>query len=191
MDRATVAFWLLIAALLSASGFFGVKAEQQRRELQQASGAVASGDFVRFVSALDGDTVLMATTAGENVTVRLVGIKTFDADPRDPVGAYGQQAVDGITRTLADRPVRVLLNDPPKDKKGRTLATLFVGESDVALSMVRDGTALVYTEFPFPAMALYLGEQRLAREERRGLWANEAAVNRADGLAKEWGAQDE
>jgi endonuclease YncB( thermonuclease family) len=185
----TTLFWTIIAALLGASAFLGVGAETRRRELQAAKGAVASGDLVAFVSVVDGDTVLVRTEAAENVTVRIVGVKAFDADAKDDTGAFGQRAIDELSRALGQKSIRVELNDPPRDAHGRTLATLYVDEEDVGLSLVRSGTSLVYTAHPFPAMAAYLQEQGVARGERRGLWANAEATARADGLARQWRAR--
>lgn len=187
MDRGTTVFWTLIALLVCASAYLGFGAERQRRDLQQAKGAVASGDVVTLASVVDGDTLLMNTATGEQVTIRIVGVKAFDADAKDDTGAFGQRAIDELQRLLAQKPVRVELNDPPRDKHGRTLATLYLDDEDVGLSLVRSGTSLVYTSFPFPAMPEYLQEQGVARGERRGLWANRDTTARADGLARQWG----
>ncbi len=189
MERGTFAFWALIGGLLCASTLFGVGAERQRRELQAAKGSIATGDEVELVNVIDGDTVLMRADSGENVTIRVVGVKAFDASARDDTGSFGQGAIDQLRRTLEGKRARVELNDPPRDAHGRTLATLFVAEEDVGLALVRSGMTLVYTVHPFPAMGVYLQEQSGALSERRGLWANDAARTRAQGLSREWSAR--
>jgi micrococcal nuclease len=187
VDKGPAIFWALIAALSSASVYLGVGAERMRTELQQAKGAVATGDLLTLRSVVDGDTLQMATEAGESVTIRIVGVKAFDAGAKDDTGAFGQRAIDELSRLLDGKLVRVEVNDPPRDSHGRTLATLFVEDDDVGLSLVRAGTSLVYTSHPFPAMPQYLQEQGVARGEKRGLWANRDATARADGLARQWG----
>lgn len=187
MDRGPAIFWTLIAVLLGASVYLGVGAERLRTELQQAKGAVSTGDVVTLGSVIDGDTLQMHTERGEAVTIRVVGVKAFDAGAKDDTGAFGQRAMDELQRLLEGKRVRVEVNDPPRDSHGRTLATLYLDDEDVGLSLVRSGTSLVYTSHPFPAMPQYLQEQGVARGERRGLWANREATARADGLARQWG----
>jgi micrococcal nuclease len=192
MDRSSFLFWSLIAVLLSASLFFGLNAEQRRKSVQVGSGRIDSGDLVRLVKVVDGDTVQVVREGQEPVTVRLIGIKSFDAKvERDVVTPFGRAAVEALARSMADRPVRVMLNATPKDKKGRYLATLFADDQDIALHLVRKGLVLVYTVYPFPSMQLYLQEQEQARAGRRGLWVSAAATERALAMANEWRRQNQ
>jgi micrococcal nuclease len=192
MDRSSALFWSLIAVLLSASLFFGLNAEQRRKSMQVGSGKIDSGDLVRLVKVVDGDTVQVVREGQEPVTVRLIGVKSFDAKvERDVVTPFGQAAVEALRRSMADRPVRVMLNVTPKDRNGRYLATLFADDQDIALHLVRQGLVLVYTVYPFPSMQLYLQEQEKARAGRRGLWASAAATERALAMANEWRRQNQ
>jgi endonuclease YncB( thermonuclease family) len=187
VDRGTRFFWALVVALLGASLYFGVNAEAQRRSVQKSEATVATGDVVSFVRAVDGDTLLVANQAGESVAVRLLGIKAFAAGTdKDPTSRFGQAAVDELTSLVEDKPLRVLLNDPPTDKHGRTLAELFVADQDVGLQLVRRGLVLVYTVYPFPSMALYLQEQEAARAKRLGIWGDAEVAKRADLQLEQW-----
>lgn len=192
MDRRTFTFWAIISLLVGASAFFGISAEQQRRSVQAAGGKIESGDLVRLVRVIDGDSILAGREGQTPVTIRLVGIKSFDAKvEKDVVTPFAQAAIENIQRNLADRPVRVMLHATPKDRHGRYLATLFVDDEDVALRLVRQGLALVYTVYPFPAMQNYLQEQEQARAGRRGLWSNATATERALALIREWRNQNQ
>jgi len=192
MDRSTVSFWSLIAVLLSAALFFGLSAEQRRKSVQVGSGKIDSGDLVRLVKVIDGDSVQVVRDGQEPVAVRLIGIKSFNAKvEKDVVTPFGQAAVETLQRLMTDRSVRVLLNATPKDKSGRYLATLFANDQDIALHLVRQGLVLVYTVYPFPAMQSYLQEQEQARAGRRGLWANTAATERALAMMDEWRGQNQ
>lgn len=183
---------MLIALLLSASLFFGLNAEQRRKSVQAGSGRIDSGDLVRLVKVVDGDTVQVVREGQEPVTVRLIGIKSFDAKvERDVVTPFGRAAVEALARSMTDRPVRVMLNATPKDKNGRYLATLFADDQDIALHLVRQGLVMVYTVYPFPSMQLYLQAQEQARAGRRGLWASAAAAERALAMANEWRRQNQ
>ncbi|MCC6646544.1 MAG: thermonuclease family protein [Polyangiaceae bacterium] len=187
MDKGSKLFWLLISALMAASVLFGIGAERGRRAVQRAAGATLStGDLVRLVTVVDGDTVVVAK-GDDKATVRIVGIKSFPTDAgRDAAGGFGQAAVDALRRVLGDKPARVLMHDTKKDANGRHLATLFVDGEDVALRLVGEGAVLVYTVYPFPSMPTYSAAQDRARAASRGIWSNPAAAARADMLTREW-----
>lgn len=192
MDRTTVTFWALITVLLSSALFFGLNAEQRRKSVQAGSGKIESGDLVRLLKVIDGDTVQVGREGQEPVTVRLIGIKSFNAKvEKDVVTPFGQAAMESLQRLMTDRPVRVMLNATTKDKFGRYLATLYADDQDIALLLIRQGLVLVYTVYPFPAMQLYLQEQEQARAGRRGLWASSAAAERAQALINEWRGQSQ
>ncbi len=192
MDRLTLVFWAIIAVLLGTSAFYGLNAEKQRRSVQSAGGKIDSGDLVRLIKVIDGDSILAAREGQSPVTIRLVGIKSFDAKvEKDIVTPFAQAAIENIQRSAANRPVRVMLHSTPKDKHGRYLATLYVDDEDIALRLVRQGLVLVFTVYPFPAMQSYLQEQELARAGRRGLWSNTAVTERAIALIREWRNQNQ
>ncbi|MGK4008743.1 thermonuclease family protein [Sorangium sp. So ce1036] len=187
MARGTWLFWALIAALLGASAFFAQGAERQRNAALAGQATIRSGDVVRLVSVIDGDTVIVAREGGEQVAVRVIGIKAFSsARDKDPAAPYGRAAIDQIRRMLDQRAVRVLAHDPPRDRHGRTLATLFVEGHDVGLELIRGGHVLAYTAFPFPALPMYLQAQEQARGDRAGLWSDPEVVARAEALLTDW-----
>lgn len=82
-----------------------------------------------------------------------------------------------------------MLQNGAKDRFGRYIATLYVDDHDVGLKMIQDGLVIAYTVYPFPAMSMYLQAQETARSAKRGLWANNDAVQRATALIKEWQRQ--
>jgi len=187
VDRGTRVFWLLLTCLLGASLFFGVSAESRRRAVQRSQATLATGDIVQLSKVVDGDTVLVDNADKQSVAVRILGIKSFEDHPaRDVSSRFGAAAEQAMKKLMQDKPVRVLLNNPPQDKHGRTLAELFVGGRNVGLELVRRGLVMVYTVYPFPSMSLYLQAQETARAERRGLWGDEAVAKRADLLGRQW-----
>jgi len=187
LDTGTRIFWTILAALLGAAVFFGVQGERRRGEIQKAGASVQTGDLVALASVTDGDSIVVNNPAGDTVAIRLLGVKALEGAPgKDPFGIYAAEAANALRRNLADKPVRVLVGVPPKDKHGRTLATLFVDDRDVGLAMVSEGLALVYTAYPFPAMQRYLEEQARAQSDRKGLWADPAVAARAELLLGVW-----
>lgn len=180
-------FWGCITFLLGASLFYGLSVESMRRSIFKNEGKVDSGNVVSLLSVIDGDTVRVAQEGQQPVSVRILGIKAFEAGiAKDVVAPYGQAAIDTLQRLMANNPVRVLLHSTPKDKHGRYIATLYVDDQDIGLRLVKEGLAMVYTVYPFPAMSFYLQEQELARAGRRGLWANTDVATRALALIREW-----
>ena len=202
-DLQTLLFWGCIALLLGASLFYGLSAESMRRSLLKSEGKIESGAIVMLVRVtespsmtrtnmmlvrvVDGDSVTVVQEGQKPAAVRLLGIKAFDANiEKDVVAPYGQAAVDTLNRLMVNQPVRILLHTPPKDRYGRYIGALYVNDQDLGLHLIKEGLAVVYTVYPFPAMSFYLQEQELARAGRRGLWANAEVTTRAMALIHEW-----
>jgi micrococcal nuclease len=188
MDRMTLVFWTVISFLLCTSAFYGFSAEQQRSSIQKAGGEIQSGDAIQLVKVIDGDSVLVAKEGEEPVTLRLVGIKSFDAKvQKDVMTPFAQASVELLKREMTGKSLRILLNaNTPKDKYGRYLASLYAYDQDLAVSLINEGLVLVYPVYPFAAMPFYLQAQEQARSKRRGLWANSAASERAVAIMNEW-----
>lgn len=190
MDRITIAFWALVAALLGLSAFYGINAYHFQAANQQKDVVLASGDIVRLMNVLDGDTLVVAKAGQGNATVRLLGIKTFESKHgKDDAAFHGKAAEEAVKRLAGDKPLRVLLNTPAKDRHGRTLATLYHGGEDIGLGLVTEGHALVYTVYPFSGMQAYLQAQDDARRRKLGFWGDPGVVERAEGLLREWARQ--
>lgn len=186
-DLQTMLFWGCIALLLSMSLFYGYNVNRMRQSMLGGGGKVASGDLVALDRVIDGDSVMVVQNGQQPASIRILGIKAFNAGvEKDVASPYGQAAIDTLKRLMSNRSVRVLLHSIPRDRFGRYIATLYVNDQDIGLHLVREGLALVYTVYPFPAMSFYLQEQELARAGRRGLWANNEVVSRALALIQEW-----
>ena len=187
LERATLFFWALVATLLGASAFYGSEVWRFQAANAQRDVVLASGDVVTLKTVIDGDTLVVSKDGAGLATVRLLGIKAFEAkQAKDDVAVHGRAAEEALRRLAADQPLRVLLNTPPKDKHGRTLASLYVGADDLGLALVARGHALAYSVYPFAQMQAYLQAQNAARAQRLGLWADPAVVERAEGLIREW-----
>jgi endonuclease YncB( thermonuclease family) len=187
MDRSSGLFWGTIAVLFAASLFYSFGAQREILKGRRAEGKIDNGSIVKMVRVVDGDTLVLIQEGEKPASVRILGIKSFDAKiEKDIVSPYSQAAIDTLERLMTDRPVRVMLNSTPKDRHGRYLATLYVENQDIGLRLIREGLVLAYTVYPFPAMSLYLQEQDLAQAGRKGLWANTDVTARALALIKEW-----
>jgi micrococcal nuclease len=190
VDRGARVFWTLVTVLAGASVFFAVGAVRRQQELKHSDVELHTGDVVELVRAIDGDTVVVRDGAGNEVTVRILGIKAFEPQPeRDEVARFGRSAMDAIQELAKNQSLRLMVHSTPQDTHGRTLATLYAGDADVGLELVKRGLGMVYTPYPFPALSVYLSAQAEARGAHRGLWSDPAAANRAAALAHEWGSR--
>lgn len=115
----------------------------------------------RVVGVTDGDTVKVLCD-GVETKVRLDQI---DAPERKQ--AFGTKSKEALSHLVFDRMVRV--ESSGTDRYGRTLGTLWIGETDANRELVRLGYAWAYRK--------YLRDESLIKVEaeakvaRRGLWS--------------------
>lgn len=187
MDLATRIFWFTVTALLAAAFFFGVQSLQHEGSRVLREAALESGDVVAVSTVLDGDTVVVNRDDAGRATVRLLGIKAFEAkQAKDAQALHGRAAAEALRSRIQGEVLRVLTHTPPRDRQGRTLAALYAGTDDIGLWMVSQGHAMVYTVYPFTQMSTYLAAQQDAKKQRKGLWANPALREQAEALAVQW-----
>lgn len=133
-----------------------------------ASADALVGTVVRVV---DGDTIHVRV--GERLEkVRYIGVNTPEVHhPRKREEPGGRDAM-AINRTLVERRlVRLETDVQARDRYGRLLAYVWVGETMVNAELVRRGYAQVMTIPPnVRHQALFVKLQREAREGARGLW---------------------
>lgn len=125
------------------------------------------GEVVRVV---DGDTILVRL--GERVEkVRYIGIDTPEVGGRGGPEPGAAEAA-ALNRALVEgRRVRLELDVQERDRYGRLLAYVWVGDLMVNAELVRRGYAQVMTVPPnVRHQALFRRLQRDARQAGRGLW---------------------
>ena len=190
MDRLTFAFWFLVASLLGATAFYSVGVYRQQSANQSREAKLENGDLVQLAKVIDGDTIVVNKGSEGSVTIRLLGIKALPSKHgKDETSVFGRASEEALKRIMGDQPMRVLLNNPPRDRHGRTLATLYAGGQDVGLDLISQGHALVFSVYPFPSMSLYLQAQNEARAKHLGLWSDAEVSGRAEALMREWAKQ--
>lgn len=122
-----------------------------------------------------------AITAGVLAAILLHGA------PSDGFEAVVSRVVDGDTiivlredgRRLAPKGSRVRVRVPAEalDRHGRTLGLVFRGDTNVNLTLVREGLALPYLVHPAMGMAVEFADACTeARREGRGVFAPERAL---------------
>jgi len=129
------------------------------------------GDWRTVVRVVDGDTLLL----DGDERVRLIGVNTPESvDPRRPVEYFGKEAAAFTRRVAEGRRVRLAYDQERKDRYGRTLAYVHL-EDGMFLNaeLIRQGYGHAYTRFPFRYADEFRAYEREARQQRRGLWAEE------------------
>ena len=136
--------------------------------LALAFGLGLSAPVVRIV---DGDTIRVRIGETEEV-VRYIGVDTPETvDPRRPVEAYGEAAAAKNRELVAGRVVRLYFDVQRRDRYGRLLAYVCVGEVFVNAELLRQGFAQLMTIPPNVRFAeIFVHLQQEAREAGRGLW---------------------
>ena len=133
-----------------------------------ASAASLEGTVVRVV---DGDTIHVRV-AERVEKVRYIGVNTPEVHhPRKGEEPGGREAM-AVNRTLVDgRRVRLETDVRSRDRYGRLLAYVWVGDVMINAELVRRGYAQVMTVPPnVRHQELFVKLQRDAREAERGLW---------------------
>lgn len=126
---------------------------------------------------VDGDTIVV-DVGGLWETIRIIGIDTPETvDPRKPVQAFGKEASDYTKRALSGKTVKLVADQGNahighRDRYGRLLAYVWVGETFFNETIIRDGYAHAYVKYPFQQdyMELFRAAEKEAREAERGLW---------------------
>ena len=123
------------------------------------------------VEVTDGDTIEVALEGGVE-DVRYIGVDTPEVDPSVGVECFGKQASELNAELVEGERVRLVFDAERRDRYGRLLAYVYVGDTFVNAELVRRGYARTLTITPNDTFAERFA--RLAQEAAnagRGLWA--------------------
>jgi micrococcal nuclease len=137
------------------------------------SSTVAQNELPQVLSVGDGDT-LRVRQGGQTITVRLGCI---DA-PESTQTPWGQHSASRLKQLLPAGQA-VQMREIERDRYGRTVAELFLGNQSVNLMMVREGQAVVYTQYIDNCAATkdqYLAAEAQAKAQRLGFWNQDNPV---------------
>lgn len=127
---------------------------------------------------VDGDTFVVLID-GASKTVRLIGLDTPETvDPRKPVQCFGQEASNKAKELLSTQKVRLEADASQGDfdKYGRLLRYAFLENGTLFNKwMIANGYGHEYTyNLPYKYQVEFKEAERLARENKLGLWADNA-----------------
>ncbi|MFC1626468.1 thermonuclease family protein [Pseudomonadota bacterium] len=130
---------------------------------------IGSSRWVTISRVYDGDTFI--TKKGEKV--RLLGINTPEtAHGGTPGQPLAQKAKRELKTSIQGETVRLEFDNEKHDKYGRLLAHVHLRDGRwINAHMIESGLAHTYTFAPnFLHSAELLAKERLARNEKRGIW---------------------
>ena len=137
-----------------------------------AAGAAGAGTVEgTAVRVVDGDTINVQL-ADRVEKIRYIGVNAPEIHHPIKGEEPGGRAAAQVNRGLViGRRVRLELDVQPRDRYGRLLAYVWVGDTMVNAELVRLGYAQVMTVPPnVRYQDLFLKLQREARDASRGLW---------------------
>ncbi len=123
------------------------------------------------VEVTDGDTIEVELVGGGRERVRYIGIDTPESNPDQPLECFGPEAAEANRELVEDRRVRLQPGPEQRDRYGRLLAFVRVGDTLVNAELVRRGYARTLTIAPNDVLAPTLQQlERQAARAGRGLW---------------------
>lgn len=146
--------------------------------ITMATGVPAeAGPEVTVTRVIDGDTIVVRTTDGQDRTVRLIGVDTPETvKPDAPVDCFGPQASEYTSVLLNGRAVR-LEADPAAgdtDRYGRHLAYVWTVHDQrlFNLALIDAGAAREYTyrDTRYRYRDSFRAAERNAQSKDFGLW---------------------
>jgi micrococcal nuclease len=147
---------------------------------QSVAGASTGRQVAQVVKVVDGDTIDVSIN-GVREKIRIIGLNTPETvDPRKGVECFGREASNFAKQTLSGKTV-YLEADPTqaeRDKYNRLLRFVFVdGTLDFSLFMIQEGYGYEYTyDLPYKYQAAYKKAQEEAKNNKKGLWADNACA---------------
>ena len=126
--------------------------------------------MAQVTDVVDGDTI-HALVGGEEESVRYIGIDTPEVDPQIGVECFGAQASRRNRELVTGERVRLVFGAEPRDRYGRLLAYVYVGDEFVNAELVRGGYARTLEIEPNTDRAPLLNRlEQQAATAGRGLW---------------------
>lgn len=140
--------------------------------------SIYSENIFKVVKVIDGDTILLEN--GEKV--RYIGIDTPETKhPKKEVEYFGEEAYKINKKLVEGKKVKLEFDVQKRDRYGRLLAYVFVGEIFVNAYLLKNGYALVYTVPPnVKYQEKFLKLEKFARENKLGLWKEDIKENKPE-----------
>jgi len=153
--------------------------------------AKKESDYYKVTEIHDGDTVSIITDSFLGILVKTERVRLIGIDaPELAQEQWGRRAKNHLRKLIkeSDWQVKIEFDIQKRDKYGRILAYLWDRQGRmINYMMVKHGYAMVYTVPPNVKYAeLFVEAQRLARQERKGIWKENGVIE----TPSEWRKQN-
>ena len=164
------AFWLFIALLACGCSTVSLTVEHSAEPNKAESENVVEAKVIRVI---DGDT-MEVLVGDETETVRLLLVDTPETKhPNEAEQPYGQEASSFARKTLEGKHVKLELGKEERDKYGRLLAYVWIGEQMFNELLLEKGLARV--AYIYPPNTKYVDKlretEKKAQEAHIGIWS--------------------
>ena len=160
-------WWVILLLIV------GVFAFQYYAAQEDAAPPVDTGDpdrTYRVERVVDGDTLVLV--GGERV--RLLGVDTPETKhPTKPVQPFGPEASAYTTRLAEGATVRLVFDKERRDRYGRLLAYVYIGELFLNEELLRAGLATAELQYPYSSemKKRFRAAEAEAKAARLGIWS--------------------
>lgn len=140
-------------------------------------------DYYSVEKVVDGDTIKVKID-GKLKSVRLIGLDTPEVvDPRKVVECFGREASDKAKEILSGQKIRLEIDSSQgdQDKYGRLLRYVYLEDNTFFNKwMIENGYGHEYTyDIPYIYQVEFQEAENSARENKLGLWSDDACQNSA------------
>lgn len=157
---------LVVAAVLIWQGWEG------NLRLPTAGRKITDAGEAEVARVVDGDTLVLNTP--EKDYVRLIGADTPETvKPQSPVEPWGPEATAFTKNFVRDGTVRLQFDGRRRDKHGRLLAYVWVGDRMLNEELLRAGLARFESEYSYSREMKdrFQKAEAEAQAARRGVWS--------------------
>ena len=158
----------LQGGVLGERAGYGSRPSRGTVAVQRSSVSTSAGERMivgKVTRVSDGDTIHVTDGSNFRHKIRLVGIDAPESSQK-----FGTESTKRLASLVANRIVKVSYSE--RDQYDRILGTVWLGDTNVNLSMVESGHAWAYHYNQDPQ---YTEAQSRAKRARRGLWVDPAA----------------
>ena len=138
----------------------------------KASSASSHGEQATVTRVVDGDTIHVSLK-GKDETIRMLLLDTPETvDPNKPVEPFGKDASNFAKQTLSGKTVGIQVGSEPRDKYGRLLAYVWVGNKTYQEMVLEKGlgrTAYLYNDTSM--LDQFHKAQDIAKNQGMGVWS--------------------
>jgi micrococcal nuclease len=139
--------------------------------LERAAPRTLESGAFQIARVVDGDTLLLADP---DERVRLIGANAPETvKPNWPVEPWGPEASAFTKHFVAGGEIRLQFDSERRDKYGRILAYVWVGDRMLNEELIRAGLARAEMQYHYSAAmkARFRHAETEARTARRGIWS--------------------